>query len=72
MIFDFYIPEYNLIIEYDGEQHFKSLKFFGGERRYIKQKEYDTVKNKYCKNKDINIIRISYKDNIIRILKNIF
>ena len=46
--FDFFLPKYNIIIEYDGEQHFK-LAFGENENKLIKQKQYDNIKNEWCK-----------------------
>ena len=46
--FDFYLPEYNTLIEYDGEQHFKAIEYFGGEEKYNILKENDKIKNLYC------------------------
>ena len=60
--FDFYIPKYNCCIEYDGEQHFKPITFFGGEKQFNKQQQRDKVKNQYCLNNNINLIRIPYYD----------
>ena len=60
--FDFWIEDMNTLIEYDGEQHFKPIGVIGG----IKKLEYtqlcDKIKNEYCKNNNIRLIRISYKD----------
>lgn len=63
--FDFYLPQYNLLIEYDGEQHFKSCKFGNitdeeAEQRFIKIQQHDTIKNEYCYNNNIPLIRIPY------------
>ena len=63
--FDFYIPKYNCAIEYDGIQHFKPVKFFGGEDYFLQVQEWDNTKNKYCKNNNINLIRIPYYDDKI-------
>lgn len=59
--FDFYLPEYNTCIEYDGIQHFKPLNFFGGEIKFKNRIKKDKIKNKYCDNNNIRLIRISYK-----------
>ena len=58
--FDFYIPDKNILIEYDGEQHFKPVKFFGGKDKYAKQQKTDAVKTKYCENNQIKLVRIPY------------
>jgi hypothetical protein len=43
--FDFYLPKYNLCIEFDGRQHYISNVFFGGENRLNKTKFNDEIKN---------------------------
>lgn len=60
--FDFYLPEYNLLIEYDGEQHYKPIDFFGGRERFEYQQQNDNIKNNYCKQNNIRLIRIPYWD----------
>lgn len=70
--FDFYIPSKNTIIEFDGEQHFKPIKLFGGEKAFLTRKRHDNIKNNYCKRNNITLIRIPYFDfnNISIILNN--
>lgn len=58
--FDFYLPDYNLCIEYDGEQHFHPTNYFGGEETFQRRMELDKVKNEYCRNNNIHLIRIPY------------
>jgi Zn finger protein HypA/HybF involved in hydrogenase expression len=60
--FDFYLPELNTIIEFDGAHHFKSIPYFGGIKRLKQTQINDNIKNNYCKNNNIKLIRISYKD----------
>lgn len=72
--FDFYLPNYNACIEYDGRQHFEPVKFWGGEERFRIRIINDSIKNDYCKNKGINLIRIPYTmsdDDIINIMNNL-
>jgi hypothetical protein len=66
--FDFYLPEYNYCIEYDGEQHFKANEFFGGEKEFKELQKKDKIKNDYCLNNNIKLIRIKYNENIEDIL----
>ena len=68
--FDFYIPDYNLCIEYDGEQHFRPVDYFGGKDRLIYQQNHDKIKENYCKSKGINLLRIPYNKNIEEELDN--
>jgi len=70
--FDFYIENYNLIIEFDGKQHFEPISRFGGEEGFNKIKINDAIKNNYCKLHKINLIRINYRQNISNILDNFF
>lgn len=59
--FDIWLPDYNTCIEYDGEQHYEPIKFFGGKNNLKKNKQYDNIKNLFCINNNINLIRINYK-----------
>lgn len=70
--FDFYLPKYNLCIEYNGIQHYKACSRFGGEEGFINIKKSDSFKKDYCKDHNINFFEISYKDfkNVEKILKN--
>lgn len=60
--FDFYLPNINTCIEYDGEQHFHPVEYFGGEDAFNRQIIYDNVKNEWCKKNGVNLIRIPYTD----------
>ena len=48
------------LIEYDGEQHFKIVQFWGGETGYQKRHKHDLAKNKYCFDNNIPLIRIPF------------
>lgn len=63
--YDFYLPNLKSCIEYDGEQHFKIIKFFGGEERYNYTKKSDELKNKYCEENGIKLLRIPYYEKDI-------
>lgn len=58
--YDFYIPSLNTCIEYDGKQHFEPLSNFGGEETFEYTQKCDAIKNAYCKEQGINLIRIPY------------
>lgn len=60
--FDFYIPDTNWVIEFDGLQHFKPVKHFGGEEQYRRQRLYDKFKNDYCRYNNLRLLRIHYDD----------
>ena len=57
--FDFYVDN-KYIIEYDGVQHFESQEYFGGEEGLKITQEHDKIKNQYCLDNNIPIIRIPY------------
>lgn len=50
-----------LLIEYDGEQHFKPVEFFGGQQEFEYRQANDRIKDSYCKDHGIPLLRISYK-----------
>lgn len=47
-----------LLIEYDGEHHDKSVQFFGGDDKLDLVKKYDEIKNNYCRENNIPLLRI--------------
>ena len=59
--FDFYLPDYNICIEFDGEQHFKPVEYWGGEEEFKKRQIKDKIKTSFCTNNDIKLIRIHCK-----------
>lgn len=69
--FDFYLSEHNICIEYDGEHHYHSNKYFGGDKRLKYTQKNDQIKNEYCLNNNIRLIRIKYDENIEEILNNL-
>jgi very-short-patch-repair endonuclease len=66
--FDFYIPKYNIVIEYDGRHHFESIECWGGETELEKIKLKDNIKNQYCEDNSIDILRISYLENYDKVM----
>jgi Zn finger protein HypA/HybF involved in hydrogenase expression len=71
--FDIYLPEFNTIIEFDGEQHFKKTFFHKTDEYYNEKVEDDRYKINYCKDNNIKLIRISYneKDVIGQLIKGL-
>jgi len=62
--FDFYLPDFNVCIEFDGKQHYEPIEYWGGENNFELIKKHDFLKNNYCKNKNITLIRIKYDKKI--------
>lgn len=61
--FDFYIPSMKTAIEYDGIQHYKPQGLFGGIDGFNNLKKHDSMKDVFCDQHRIRLIRISYKYN---------
>lgn len=62
--FDFYLPEYDLCIEFDGEQHFKKFRFEINDNDLNFRKMKDKIKDEYCKKNSIHLLRIKFDDDI--------
>lgn len=67
LFFDFYIPDMNIAIEYDGIQHFEPVLINGISKKeslnnFKESKIRDSIKDNYCKSNNIFLLRISYKD----------
>ena len=73
LLYDFYIPKYNILIEYNGEQHYRPIDYFGGEEKFKVQQEHDRRKREYAENNGFQFIEIGYWDfnNIDEILNRI-
>lgn len=66
--YDFYLPEYNCCIEFNGGQHYKPVKYFGGETKFLKQQANDKIKTEYCNNNGIPLLVLNdtnYSDGLI-------
>ena len=72
--FDFTSLNEKLIIEFDGEQHFKHIDYFGSYRQFIKLQSTDFLKHKFIKQNKFNLIRITGKltlQELFDLIKNI-
>ena len=66
--FDFYLPEYNTVVEYDGQQHFYPVKFptmteDDAKEHFQIVQIRDEIKNKYCAKNNIKMVRIPYTES---------
>ena len=55
--FDFYLPARNILIEVDGQYHWKPIR---GRNALLKQQEHDRRKNSYCLAHKIPLYRIPF------------
>ena len=68
MTIDFYLPEYNIAIECQGEQHYRPVKYFGGPGELVKDMKRDKVKEKLLLEHEITPIYFSaekYRDDAL-------
>lgn len=73
--FDFYLPEYNACIEYNGGQHYEPVDFAGkgpehAQQQLKKIQYHDKIKSIYCKNNNISLLVIPYFKDIEKELNN--
>lgn len=65
--FDFYLVDDDKLMEIDGEGHYfichhKGISLEKAKETFLRTKENDMIKNKYCDLKNIPLLRISYDD----------
>ena len=63
--FDFYMPDKNMCIEYNGEQHYRPVHHFGGIKKFINRLKMDAIKRWYCFSHNITLLVIPYWENDI-------
>jgi desulfoferrodoxin (superoxide reductase-like protein) len=63
--FDFYLPDYNTCIEFNGRQHYIPIKIWGGDNTLKEIKKRDKIKMEYCTTNNIPLISIKYNQNIL-------
>lgn len=71
MPFDFYIPKKKILIEYDGEQHFIAIDFWGGKKGLDERILKDKIKDEWAKKNRIKLFRIKYDENIVQKMSKI-
>ena len=71
LYFDFYLPKLNILIEYDGEQHYKAIPHFGGERKFNKLKNRDRIKSNWSVSNNKKLYRIRFDQDLLLELKDI-
>lgn len=69
--YDFYLPDHNIMIEFNGMQHYKPIKFFGGREAYEYLQIRDKIKKQYCLENQIKLLTFKYDElNQIELLLN--
>lgn len=63
LLLDFFLSRYNLGFEYDGEQHFKYIEHFHGDRRgFAQAQKRDTRKEELCDDLNITLVRVAFDE----------
>lgn len=60
--FDFYLTNYNILLEIHGKQHYQAYEHFGGEEKYLKTIENDKVKKEYALSNNFTYICLDTRD----------
>lgn len=69
-LIDIYIPSLNLAIEYHGEQHYKAISRFGGEEKFLKQRERDNFVREQCKIHKVLLLEWHHEQKVTE--KNVY
>lgn|SRR5574344_1245565 len=71
--YDFYISSWNMLIEFQGIQHYQPVEYFGGKESFLTQQEHDKRKRDYAKQNGIILLEIRFdqKNEISDILSNV-
>ena len=70
--FDFYVPKHNLLIEYNGIQHYEPVEVFGGDEGLLGTQKRDKIKEGYAKTNSIPLLVIKYDEDVNEKLDNYF
>ena len=63
LFIDIYLPMLSIGFEFDGEQHFKYIEHFHGDRRgFANSRKRDLSKDDACKDKGITLVRVAYNE----------
>jgi hypothetical protein len=61
---DIFFPELNLAFEYNGEQHYRPVDFFGGQAAFVDLTKRDRRKAELCQQNGVKLVVVSYTDTL--------
>lgn len=67
--YDFFISDQNILIEYQGIQHYEPIEYFGGEAKFKLQQQHDKMKSDYAKAHHYNLIAVPYTEDTFSKIK---
>lgn len=62
--FDFYLSSFNILVEYNGVQHYEPVDYFGGNEGFKSIVKRDEIKDEYCRKNNIYLFKIAYFEDI--------
>ena len=62
---DFYLPNHNVVIEFNGIQHYEPREHFGGEKGFKRVQTSDNLKRGFCSKNGIQLLEVRYDDTDI-------
>jgi predicted nucleic acid-binding Zn-ribbon protein len=62
---DFFLPDFNLVIEFNGRQHYEPVNRFGGFKGFKETQRRDQIKRKFMKENNIDLLEIHYSEKEI-------
>jgi ssDNA-binding Zn-finger/Zn-ribbon topoisomerase 1 len=65
---DFYLKDYNTVIEFNGRQHYEPVMAFGGEQSFLETLRRDNIKREYLKKNNIKLLEVHYKNDDVETL----
>ena len=69
--FDFFLPQNNTCIEFQGIQHYEEIETFGGKKGFEYRQRMDNIKREYCKKNGIRLIEIRYDEDVEEVLEKL-
>lgn len=67
LFFDFYVPELMLLVECQGEQHFKFVKHFHADKKgFLGQKSRDNLKIEYIQQENLYLVYLNYNEKLTK------
>ena len=71
--YDFFLPDHNMLIEFDGEQHFTPITFSKSrtpEEQFKIIQDSDNLKTEYAKKNGYKLLRIRYDQDVFSSLSS--
>ena len=68
--YDFYLPDYQLFIEFHGKQHYYPVEFFGGREAFRAAQQRDSIKEAMVKTAGVQLVVFNYIDHENKTLRS--